>query len=1080
MTQCTQCAAQNPPHAKFCNQCGAGLVSVSIPRERSAYTPAHLVERVLKHRSAMEGERKQVTVFFADMAGSTQLAGQVDPEQWHRILDDFFSILAEEIHRFEGTINQFTGDGVMALFGAPLALEDHAARAAHAALSLKKRLRSFADSLRLQQGINLSTRMGMNSGEVVVGRIGDDMRMDYTAKGLTVNLAARMEQIAEPGRVYLTADTAALIDQYFELESLGPMQVKGSSTPIEVFELLAQSRISLRLEAAKARGLTGFTGRQAELEMLRQLQQRSAGGERQIAVVMGDAGLGKSRLCHEAVERWRHSGVTVLSCSGVPHAQAVPLQPVRELVLQRFGVQAADAPALARQKIAGALLLLNDQLRGQLPLMFEFLNLAEPDSAAPQLPPEVRDQRIRELFRQICLAGTTEPQVILIEDLHWLDEGSQQFFATLLDCSGSTATLVLCNMRPGALPPWLASHGPQELRLQPLDAQAMAGITQSLLGVGVGLEQLARQIAQRAAGNPFFIEETVRALASAGRLQGETGHYVLQGDPASVQIPASVQAVIAGRVDRLEAEDKALLQLAAVLGQRFARGLLAASRGGDKDTFSAQLVRLELGNYLAADDVDNPEEISFCHPLLQEVVYASLLSDRRRSLHRQVGELLETRFAENGCQRTLVLLAHHWDEAAEPLKAARWSVAAGLELARHNVMEEIRYMRRAIEILTPLPAAAEALPIAIAARAGIVRAAAFFPLPEAEVEDCYQMARTLAERKGDQAALAELLISNGVRLLNHADADRAVENTGEAMSLVQAIGAHSLETRFRLPILFSYFAAGRLEEGLAVLDRRDGGAWHHGDVREDTMLSRGFRALMLVARGGLREGLSEARAALACAARHELKMSWLNANLVDIQLLQGDLGDGLVLAEIAEQEAEEFGSPMFIEVAKRAKAQALLAAAEVEPARKLLVDTLELVAPGAVAAQFEAPHRMILAQALLAAAQAEPALHQIKLAIAAAERTRQRIWELRAQIQHAHILAFLSRDLSEVISQVRVLIKLTGANLFLGDCLELEGLQSLHLGHQSAARDCIARAAEHWQHCGANARAAQLLERMPR
>ncbi len=1072
MKTCTHCEAANAADARFCNQCGQALSGVISDRRTENYTPRHLLDRVLKHRSALEGERKQVTVMFADMSGSTQLSAAMDAEAWHGILDEYFAILSEEVHRFEGTINQFTGDGIMALFGAPLALEDHAQRAALAALSLQRRLREFADRLRLVHGINPSTRMGLNSGEVVVGRIGDDLRMDYTAKGLTVNLAARMEQIAQPGCVYLTRHCAALIEDYFELRALGPMRIKGQEQPLEVFELLGQTSISLRLEASRRRGLTGFAGRQDELERLLAAQRRSAGGQREVLAVVGDGGLGKSRLCHEARELWLAQGIAVLSCSGVPYAQAVPLQPVRQLLLQGFGVAATDAPSMARQKIAGRLLLQDGSLRDSLPALFEFLQIAEPGGQQAQIAPEVRDQRNRDLFRRLCALERDRPRVLLIEDLHWMDEGSMDFIDILLECSQAAAVLLVINTRPGALPDWLERHQPQLMPLQPLGETAMAQMTRSLLGGDDSVRTLALRIAQQAAGNPFYIEESVRALVSAGRLDGEPGRYRLRGDADRLDIPASVHAIIAGRVDQLHDQGKELLKLAAVLGQKFEMRLLQAVSGLDETTLQTELQALDLGSFLRAEAASTGV-LAFCHPLIQDVVYGSLLRERRQGLHRHVAQLLERHFANTTCQRAAVLLAHHWGAAGAPVRAANWCVAAAGFLATQDPTEELRYLRRAIDLL----AASDedtAVPIAISARAGLLRLATFYPVPDEEVEERYAEAREMARRCGDGEATAELLISNGIRQLNRADADRAVESTGEAMRLAQDLGAQSLEARFRIPILFSYFSAGRLHEGLTVLDRRDGGLWHQGPMQQDNMLSRGFRALMLAARGELELAENELQASILCVETHQVQMSWLHANLVDVQLLRGTLQDGIGRAQKALSQAQLFGSPMFIEIARRAQAQALMAAGEAGPARDLLVQSLDLVAPGKLAVQFASAHRTLLAQALQELGEVVAAMAQIEQAVALGEHSRQRVWTLRARLRQGEILLAQHQPIDRVLAQCEDLIEVTAAEVFRAEVMALRARRARQCGDQAAAQNWCARAMSHWQTCGAPRRAEQL------
>src|SRR5213079_100140 len=350
--RCPSCAYEKLADSRFCAQCGVplGRDPARVPDPR-AYTPRHLAEKILSHRSALHGERKQVTVLFADVKGSMDLAEQVDPETWHRILDRFFGILAEGVHRFEGTVNQFTGDGIMALFGAPIAHEDHAQRACWAALHLRDEVRRYADELRTARGFNFAVRMGLNSGEVVVGRIGDDLRMDYTALGHTVGLAQRMEQLAEPGKPLLTERTAKLVTGFFSVRDLGPSRVKGMTEPIRLYELEGAGRLRTRFDVSRARGLSRFVGRAPEMAALEASLEHALAGEGQIVGVVGEPGVGKSRLCHEFAERCRARGIPFIEAHAVAHGKTIPLLPWMELMRNAFGVTEQDGDDMARQKI---------------------------------------------------------------------------------------------------------------------------------------------------------------------------------------------------------------------------------------------------------------------------------------------------------------------------------------------------------------------------------------------------------------------------------------------------------------------------------------------------------------------------------------------------------------------------------------------------------------------------------------------------------------------------------------------------------------------------------------------------------
>jgi class 3 adenylate cyclase len=442
----------------FCNGCGQrlGVSARAAERVPRAYTPKHLAEKILASKSALEGERKQVTVLFADVKGSMELAEQVDAEQWHGIMDRFFQLLAEGVHRFEGTVNQYTGDGIMALFGAPIAHEDHAQRACWAALHLGDGLRRYAEELKRTHGLLFSVRMGLNSGDVVVGRIGDDLRMDYTAQGHTVGLAQRMEQLADPGRAYVTGHTARLVAGYFRLRDLGRFAVKGLREPLGVHELEGAGALRTRLDVARARGLSRFVGRAGELAALEAALEHASAGQGQVVGVVAEAGTGKSRLCLEFVERCRARGIAVREARCVAHGKMLPFLPVLELLRAVFGVPESDSPLEARRKIAGHLLLIDRTLDEVLPIVFDFLAVPDPERPAPPMDPDARQRRLLGVVHRLVHARSArEVGVILFEDLHWIDGASEPFLESLVEAVSGTRTLLVTNFRPEYHAGWM-------------------------------------------------------------------------------------------------------------------------------------------------------------------------------------------------------------------------------------------------------------------------------------------------------------------------------------------------------------------------------------------------------------------------------------------------------------------------------------------------------------------------------------------------------------------------------------------------------------------------------------------------
>ncbi|MEE8557138.1 MAG: AAA family ATPase, partial [Myxococcota bacterium] len=484
-SRCASCGTELAPSAKFCFECahpvGAGT-GAAPGRDRRAYTPKHLADRILQSKSALEGERKQVTVLFCDIQGSMDLQEGIDAEEWHRIMDRFFGILADGVHRFEGTVNQYLGDGIMALFGAPIAHEDHAQRGCYAALHLTEELRHYANELRLSKGFNFSVRMGLNSGDVIVGKIGDDLRMDYTAQGHTVGLAARMQQIAEAGKVYLTEETAALVAGFFELSDLGTLQVKGAHAPLRVHELRSAGAVRTRLDVARARGFSRFVGREREITALENALAQASEGNGQVVGVVGEAGVGKSRLCFEFVELCRVRGITILDAHCPPHGRTIPFLPLLELLRGYFGITEQDDDQAARERITGRLLLLDEAYRDTLPHLFELLGVADPARPAPSAQPEARQRHLHAFFRRLVQTGDGGPTVLLVDDLHWIDPGSDAFLAQFVEAVTGTQTLVLVNFRPEYHADWMAKSYYRQVPVLPLGREAIEELILDQLG----------------------------------------------------------------------------------------------------------------------------------------------------------------------------------------------------------------------------------------------------------------------------------------------------------------------------------------------------------------------------------------------------------------------------------------------------------------------------------------------------------------------------------------------------------------------------------------------------------------------
>jgi class 3 adenylate cyclase len=445
---CPRCGTANPGGQKFCNGCGRGLgAEAPVAPDPNRYTARYVADKIASSAAALEGEWKQVTVMFIDVQNSMELAGSVDSETWRTVMDRFYSLVGECVNRFEGTVNKFTGDGAMVLFGAPIAHEDHARRACYAALRLRDEMQGYARSVRRDYGLSFSVRMGLNSGEVVVGGIGHGLNMDYTAIGNTVGLAARMEAFSEPDKPYLTKSTAALVDGYFALEDVGGLQVKGLQEPVHAYALVDLGSARTRLDISAGRGMTRFVGRAGELDALEAAYERARSGG-QVVGVVADPGIGKSRLCREFTDLCRARDIEVTEGRGVAHGRRIPLLPVIEMLRGYFGIGEEDDGRLAREKIAGRLLLADEALRDALPILFDFLGVGDADHPSPQMGPEARERALFGAISRLVHARADEGGgVILVEDLHWLDPGSEVFLGNLIESLQATRTLVIVNFR---------------------------------------------------------------------------------------------------------------------------------------------------------------------------------------------------------------------------------------------------------------------------------------------------------------------------------------------------------------------------------------------------------------------------------------------------------------------------------------------------------------------------------------------------------------------------------------------------------------------------------------------------------
>jgi class 3 adenylate cyclase/tetratricopeptide (TPR) repeat protein len=1052
--RCRHCEAELPAGSRFCNQCGGTQAEDSEAAaddsgpERSPhdYTPKHIADKILSQKSAMEGERKQVSVLFADVKSSLDLQQDLDPEEWHGIMDRFFQIIADSIHRFEGTVNQYTGDGIMALFGAPIAHEDHAQRACYAALHLSDALREYARELRRERGLDFSTRIGINSGEVVVGRIGDDLRMDYTAQGHSVGLAARMEALAEPGKTYLTAATASQVKGFFELEDLGEFKVKGITEAVPVFELAGVGALRTRFDVSRSRGLTHFVGRKSELDLLKAALEAAKRGKGRAVGIVANAGVGKSRLCFEFTEHCRATGVAVLQASGVAHGKNIPLLPILGIFRAYFGIDDQDDPRGAREKVAGRLLLIDEGFRDFLPLVFDFLGIPDPDLPAPAIDAAGRQRRLVAIMRSLIERGNPNGFVILIEDLHWVDSASEAFVSEYVDAICGGPGLLVLNFRPEYRADWMNKTWYQQLPLEPLGPEAIREMLDHLLGNDPTVAGLAERIHERTQGNPYFTEEIVRSLVESGTLSGIRGSYRLDSPVESLDVPYSVHAVLSARIDRIAEREKLLLQKAAVIGKEFSESILAMISELPAREFADSLAMLSNAEFIHQQALYPISEYAFAHPLTQEVALGSQLHEQRARTHLAVARALQEADPER-VDENAALLAHHYQEAGETLEAARFHARAATWAGTRDLGGTLRHWQQVRELVRSLPDDPDVIDLRLVACLQILVVGGFrMGLSEAAVDEIFAEGSAIAEAVGNDRLTVMLRGAYGARIVG----------LGRVREYHELI-VRNLELSKRLEIptagvytggCYANFLVGNLEEALHFAAE---GVKLTGD---DLQLGRAevgfsYRVFLEQSRSGSLAAmgrLDDARKAYSRTLRiardsgDRENMGWVLGLIGQFALLTGEVvseefGDARTCAIESLRIAEELGSPFSRVVSLSGLGSARLAAEEYEAAERCYGDAIDIARDQRLGLEHEGWLLANRAHAQRKLGRLDAAVTSAEEAVALASERGERVWEIAAQIQLAE--ARIARDgararaaADTALTRAEALVRETGAGAY--------------------------------------------------
>ena len=819
---CPECGAITPAGGKFCKDCGHDLGKSKAPpidySQPQSYTPKFLADKILKDRSALEGERKLVTVLFADVANYTAMSEKLDPDEVHQIMDGCFQILMDEIHRYEGTINQFTGDGVMALFGAPVAHEDHAQRACYAALDIQRALVEFGEKVKKDCGVDFKMRIGLNSGPVTVGSIGNDLRMDYTAMGDTTNLAARMQAMTEPGTILVAPDTYRMARDFFEFQPLGKMPVKGKEQSVEAYQLLKASEVATRIEAAMARGLTRFVGREKEMAILKEAFQKAKAGSGQVVGIVGEAGVGKSRLILEMRRMLGQEEYTGLEGHCLHYGSSMPYVPLLDILRAYFDIREGEREFVIKKKMAEKVEQLDEKLKSILPPLHDLLSLKVEDEGYLRLEPQKKRERIFEAIRDLLIReGQKGPLVLAVDDLQWIDRTSNEFLNYFIGWLASSHIMLVLLYRPEYVHQWGSKSYYGQIRVEQLSTSASAELVRAMLEEGEVAPELRELILSRAAGNPLFMEEFTHTLLENGSIQRKDHQYVLTRKASEIQVPDTIQGIIAARMDRLEENLKRTMQVASVIGRDFAYRILHTITGMQEE-LKSHLMNLQGLEFIYEKSLFPELEYVFKHTLTQEVAYSSLLVKRRKELHEKIGQAIEELYPDK-LEEFYEALAYHYLRGENWEKAYQYLVSAGMKAGtRYSLWEAFRLGKEALNVLSKMPRTDENKRRGMDAREllALVMLATSYPEDSLEI---LQEGERLSRELGDEKALARFHGHIGTYYGQRGDPEVSVKYLEDAFQVAEKAQDIELMAPIALQLCDTYGNQGYFRKEVEVASR---------------------------------------------------------------------------------------------------------------------------------------------------------------------------------------------------------------------------------------------------------------------
>jgi class 3 adenylate cyclase/tetratricopeptide (TPR) repeat protein len=809
---CPSCGATIPFDKKFCGECGHDLTESKVAphidySQPKSYTPKSIADKILDTRSSIEGERKLVTVLFADVANYTSLSEKLDPEEVHQIMDGCYQLLMDEIHRYEGTIDKFTGDGIMALFGAPVAHEDHAQRACYAALAMQKSIGEYGEKIERECGVEFKMRVGLNSGLVIVSSVGNDLRMDYTAIGDTVNLASRMETNAKPGTVLVSADTYKIARDYFKFEPLGKIPVKGKEELVESFQLLEASDIETRIGASVARGLTRFVGRQREITALKEAFEKAQSGSGQVIGVVGEAGVGKSRLLLELRAILQEEAYTYLEGQCLHYGGLMAYLPLLDILRPYFDIKEGEREFIVKKKMAEKIAHLDQNLEGILPPLQDILSLKVEEVNYMMLEPQQKRDKIFEAIRDLLIRESqNKPLIIAVDDLQWIDKTSEEFLTYLMGWLANARILLIILYRPEYTHQWASKSYYSQIGVDQLPAETSAELVLSILEEGEVVPELRELILTRAAGNPLFMEEFTHTLLENGSIQKKDHQYVLSRKAADIQVPDTIQGIIAARMDRLEDNLKRTMQVASVIGRDFAYRILQTITGM-REELKSYLLNLQGLEFIYEKSLFPELEYIFKHALTQEVAYNSMLLKRRKDIHERIGKAIEELYSDR-LEEFYEVLAHHYSRSENAEKAYQYLLSSMIKTGlSYSLWEAFRFGKEALNALKQMPQTDENKVNGINVRLIMALVMQGLGYPEDSLQ-ILEEGEKLSNDLGDKRNLTIFRSNMGMCHMNKGDLTQGIKYTEDAYKGAEKLDDIELKASIGVDLCMAYYWAG--------------------------------------------------------------------------------------------------------------------------------------------------------------------------------------------------------------------------------------------------------------------------------